>query len=430
MQSRVSAHIILPDGSKHSAAEWGTLKASVLKPKPAFWNKGNGELSIDFQMENQQSHLLILWKRHGFHLLHWQETLDDPLIALSGYSYLDLVEFEICGELIPTPAALFVTPTAACAAITAFLQSGAPDPALVWVRKCQQQWEGPQASLTAVGVPPDRIEELKNNQRSTKPLSPTAAFFRHMRARDHDAVLADIQAGINLNKRSGSLHAVALACQQEDAKLLAILLEHGANPNGTDADGWPGLHLTKSEVLARQLLDFHANVNSRVPGGTTPLHSMSFKSLPMARLLIARGAEVDARDADGRTPLIWAISSAHAELVELLLQHGADVNARDNYGAPALQWLFRHRQRAGDTEEVLSVLIRHGVDVLARDRCGNDALLSYCYDSPDLKFVKCFLDAGADPLRVDDLGRSALSKAQKNGNTELVELLLRYRNRR
>lgn len=219
---------------------------------------------------------------------------------------------------------------------------------------------------------------------------------------------------------------MALACQQEDAKLLAILLEHGANPNGTDADGWPGLHLTKSEELARQLLDFHANVNSRVPGGTTPLHSMSFKSLPMARLLIERGAEVDARDADGRTPLIWAISSARAELVELLLQHGADVNARDNFGAPALQWLFRHRQRTGATEEVLAVLIRYGVDVLARDRCGNDALLSYCYDSPDLKFVKYFLDAGADPRQTDDLGQSALSRAQKNGNTELVELLLRH----
>lgn len=421
------SHIVLPDRMRHPAKDWDSLKTSVLKPNAAFWQIGTAELSIDFESGEQMTHLLILWeKSHGFHLLHWRHTLDDPLVALSAISFLELVEFEICGELIRTPAAMFITPKAACAAITSFLQTGEPDPTLVWVRKREQNWDGPQGSRFAIGVPLERMEELTNKQRKKKPPSPIAAFFQRMRARDYDGVLADIQAGINLNRRFQSEHPVTLACQLEDPKLLGILLQHGASPDATNADGWTGLHLTKSEQLALLLLDSRANVNARIPGGATPLHRMSSQAIAMAAALISRGAEVNARDDMGRTPLIRAAAGGQAEFADLLLHHAANVNATDQFGASALLWLFRHSQRVGATESVLKVLFRHGADLLAREPSGEDALMSYCDCGAQLEVVQQFLDAGADPYRTDELGRSAISIAQQRGSTELAEYLIRH----
>ena len=43
----------------------------------------------------------------------------------------------------------------------------------------------------------------------------------------------------------------------------------------------------------------------------------------MVELLIAKGADVNARDGDGRTPLSYAQDKGHTKIVELLRKHGA-----------------------------------------------------------------------------------------------------------
>ncbi|NIM06561.1 MAG: ankyrin repeat domain-containing protein, partial [Deltaproteobacteria bacterium] len=49
-----------------------------------------------------------------------------------------------------------------------------------------------------------------------------------------------------------------------------------------------------------------------------------------------RGADIDARDNDGKSALIMAALMGHADSVKLLLEKGADVNAHDNGGRTAL----------------------------------------------------------------------------------------------
>ena len=51
------------------------------------------------------------------------------------------------------------------------------------------------------------------------------------------------------------------------------------------------------------------------------------------KLLLSKGADVNAKDQSGYTALSWASSGGHSEIVRLLFQKGADVNAKDSLAA-------------------------------------------------------------------------------------------------
>ena len=90
--------------------------------------------------------------------------------------------------------------------------------------------------------------------------------------------------------------------------------------------------------------------------GLTPLHAaIGNDDLSIARRLIAAGANVNARDGGGNTPL-WC-ASTRAE-VELLVAHGAIVNSRSNLGRTPLHWAALH-----DRAEAAAALIAHGADI-------------------------------------------------------------------
>jgi Ankyrin repeats (3 copies)/Ankyrin repeats (many copies) len=62
-----------------------------------------------------------------------------------------------------------------------------------------------------------------------------------------------------------------------------------------------------------------------------------FKAGSVVRLLLEHGADIDLQDKDGWTPLYTALINGALEIVPLLLEYGADVEARDNDGKTALQ---------------------------------------------------------------------------------------------
>lgn len=138
--------------------------------------------------------------------------------------------------------------------------------------------------------------------------------------------------------------AVAVADLPRVRELLAADPAAIAEPT---PDGFTGLVLAAwlgHGELAAELLERGADPNQPAGNATamTPLHAAascrrSGESLEIARLLVARGAALEAIQAGGFTPLHLAAAQGKRELVELLLERGADPMAASDTDATALE---------------------------------------------------------------------------------------------
>ena len=87
--------------------------------------------------------------------------------------------------------------------------------------------------------------------------------------------------------------------------------------------------------------------------GITPLQQAARDGhKEIADLLIAEGADVNAKNDYGWTPLHWAASRGHKEIVELLIAKGANVNAKNKYGTTPLDM--------ANDREIADLLRKHG----------------------------------------------------------------------
>ncbi|MBI4844107.1 MAG: ankyrin repeat domain-containing protein [Nitrospirae bacterium] len=101
------------------------------------------------------------------------------------------------------------------------------------------------------------------------------------------------------------------------------------------------------------------------------------------RDIIEKGANVNTRDDDGETALIYAAQKEHADIVRLLIEAGADVNATTGGGFSALIYSARN----GDTESV-KLLLGKGANVNIATNRGATALSLAILYSKDLEFDK------------------------------------------
>ncbi len=122
----------------------------------------------------------------------------------------------------------------------------------------------------------------------------------------------------------------------------------------TDENGRTKLHhaaLEGDATVARLLLDEGADVNATDRWGRTPLFIATFEEplvedrLPTVRLLLDRGADVNARDESGSTPLHVAAAMGEVEVVDLLIERGADVCAANAIGQLPVDGAERNHER-------------------------------------------------------------------------------------
>jgi ankyrin repeat protein len=107
----------------------------------------------------------------------------------------------------------------------------------------------------------------------------------------------------------------------------------------------------------RLLLDKGAIVNTKADYGYSALHAAagrSDKDLKVVELLVARGAQIDA-EWNGATPLHRAAWSGNAQAAEFLISKGANVNAKDQRGRTPLAWAIEKGY-----DDVAELLRKHG----------------------------------------------------------------------
>lgn len=141
--------------------------------------------------------------------------------------------------------------------------------------------------------------------------------------------------------------------------------------------------------------------------------------LDAAASAITDGADLEVRDADGRTPLVVSTKSNRTEMAILLLEAGADPDAKDDIEDSAFLYAG-----AEGFDEILKATILHGADVTSTNRFGGTALIP-ASEHGHVETVRILLAAGVPVDHVNDLGWTALLEAVifGDGSADYVEVV-------
>ncbi|MFZ0535804.1 MAG: ankyrin repeat domain-containing protein [Candidatus Sulfotelmatobacter sp.] len=145
------------------------------------------------------------------------------------------------------------------------------------------------------------------------------------------------------------------------------------------------------------------------------------------QLLLDSGADIEARDEEGSTPLMRAAAFGQTETFKLLLERGAKINVRDQGGLTPLIAAACSCAIAtmNSTYDIMKMLLEKGANVNARTRDGKTALIMAAGSPDSSASVKLLLNWGADPMAKDNEGKTAMTFAKDNWDPKKVELLKR-----
>jgi len=137
------------------------------------------------------------------------------------------------------------------------------------------------------------------------------------------------------------------------------------------------------------------------------------------RAAISAGANVNAADTDGVTPLMRAASAGRADVVRVLIASGAQANTATKTGETSLMMAS-----LGGYADVVDQLLAAKADAKGKDSQGRTALMAAAF-SGDASLIATLLKAGASVGAEDSTGSSALTYAAAEGHTSVVSALLR-----
>lgn len=134
--------------------------------------------------------------------------------------------------------------------------------------------------------------------------------------------------------------------------------------------------------------------------------------------LLAQGAEVNAKNNLGWTPLMFATVNGYADSVRSLLQAGADLNVKDPLTGGTVLLLGVARGHS----DVVRVLLEGGADPNLEIEDGSTALMAAAFMG-NAEMAQTLLDAGADVNVENKEGKTAWMLATEMGQTDVVQLL-------
>jgi ankyrin repeat protein len=214
------------------------------------------------------------------------------------------------------------------------------------------------------------------------------------------------------------------AAKSRDAAQVASLIAQHLPTTISQSDGATALHWAAhwdDLAIANLLIGAGADVNARNQLGVTPLSlACTNASTPMVTALLAHGAHAnDALPDGGATALMTCARTGNVTAVAQLVAHGADVNAAETVkGQSALMWAI-----AENHPDVARLLIEAGANAGAASKRGFTPLL-FAAQQGNLASARIVLKAGVDVNAAAPGGSSPLLVAVESGHAEVAEFLV------
>jgi ankyrin repeat protein len=204
-----------------------------------------------------------------------------------------------------------------------------------------------------------------------------------------------------------------------ELKVLQFLVTNGANVDKKDKDGNTAIMFSKSPMAAEFLLQKSANIEAENKIGETALIIAAKNgNQELVNLLLRKGAEVNHADKRLRTPLDYASYEGHIEIVNILLKNGALVDGSpDCKRTPLFKSLLRGHH------EVATQLIQKGADPNKISPLGSSPLM-VAIERNFKKITRALIKSGANINHKILSGETALTYAIKKGHNDMATLLL------
>jgi|RhiMetdeSRZDD1v2_1073273.scaffolds.fasta_scaffold20425_4 ankyrin repeat protein len=254
----------------------------------------------------------------------------------------------------------------------------------------------PKKDLLVGNILEDRIDLIAASGACSMSFARAVDLHEAVRAGDVEAVRSVIASGADVNQSDSWGTALAIAVSKGSDKIAELLIDAGADVERP----------TSSTVGAEHPLHLAATRSSRVA---------------TARLLVSRGAKLDARDKSGRTPLITAIVADNIEVADVLLAAGADIDAVDsNLGATALSWAACFGRF-----KAVSFLLSKGAQINGKTGPDGDTPLHHavvcCHKVPAM--IEFLVKNGADVNATNNKGLAPIHQAFNQAEKDLLRSL-------
>ena len=203
---------------------------------------------------------------------------------------------------------------------------------------------------------------------------------------------------------------------------LEVLIKNGVALD-TMYDGIQPLHkavLQKEEKDVRLLVEKGASLDARTDRGWTPVLLAMLDDLEMVKYLESKGADLSAITDNDCDALFIAAAFGKADIVEYLMSKNFDTK-RVNINGESLAFAAA----MGDNEELFKKVYALNPDPKQKDIWGQTLLFAAVY-SGNVKIAEFLLEAGVPVNEFRQDGQTAMNVARENGKDEMIEFLRKH----